>query len=135
MFRLQVFAFTFAALLVMAGCGRQPLAANQNPPKDRADLEARYERLEIGIPEPEIAAFMGKAGAEVAGYSTEVVNRKPQAGGEMAAGESDKHRASADGKGAIRVGFGSDGKARLIQLLRMRAMGPVPLSPEESKGP
>ena len=80
MFRLQVFAFTLAALLVMAGCGRQPLPANQNPPKDQADLKARYERLEIGIPELEIAAFMGKAGAEVAGYSTEVVKRKPQAG-------------------------------------------------------
>ena len=133
--RLLVFTFTFAALLVLTGCGRQPLPANQNPPKDQADLEARYEQLETGIPEPEIAAFMGKAGAEVAGYSTQVVKRKPQAGGEMAAGESHKHWASADYKGAIRVVFGSDGKTRQIQLLRMQAMGPVPRPPEESKGP
>jgi hypothetical protein len=135
MFRLGVFAFTVAALHVMAGCGRQPLPANQSPPRDQADLEDRYERIELGTPEPEIAAFLGKAGAAVAGYSTQVVKRKPQAGGEMAAGDSDKHWASADGQGAIRVVFGPDGKARQIQLLRMRAMGPVPRSPEESKGP
>ena len=129
--RLCLLAVTFPALLVMAGCSRQPLPANQNPPKDQADLEARYERLEVGIPESEITAFMGKAGAAVAGYSTQVVKRKPEAGGEMAAGDSDKHWASADGKGAIRVVFGTDGRARLIQLLRLRAMGP----PDEPKGP
>jgi len=135
MLRLHVVAFAFPAFLVMAGCGRQQLPVNQKPPKDQADLEARYERIEIGTPEPEIAAFMGKSGAEVAGYSIQVVKRKPEGGSDMVTGESGKHWASDDSRGAIRVVFGSDGKARLIQLLRMRPMGPVPGSREELKGP
>ena len=45
--RLCLLAVTFPALLVMAGCSRQPLPANQNPPKDQADLE---ERLLSEIP-------------------------------------------------------------------------------------
>ncbi|MFL5245457.1 MAG: hypothetical protein ACJ8FY_25455 [Gemmataceae bacterium] len=135
MSRSHVFTFAFVALLAMFGCARQQLPGNQKPPKDQADLEARYERIEIGTPEPEIAAFLGKRGADVAGYSTQVVKRKPEGGSDMAAGESHKYWASEDSQGAIRVVFGSDGKARSIQLLRLRPMGPAPGPREESKGP
>src|SRR5262245_27054372 len=85
MFRLH--ALPLASLRVMIGCPRQPLPAKPTPPVDQADLEARYDRLEVGIPEPEIAAFMGKPGARVAGYTTPLVKSKPQEGGEMVASE------------------------------------------------
>ena len=128
--------FALAAVLVVAGCGREQLPANQSPPKDRADLEARYEALDTGIPEPEITAFMGKSGAALAGYSTQVVKRKPEGGNAMPeAGESDKSWASDDKTGAIRVVFRADGKARMIELLKITPMGPAPAPREESKGP
>lgn len=135
MLRASVVALAFSALLVLTGCGRSPLPANPSVPKDQAELEARYNAIEAGAPESEIAAFMGKRGAEVAGYSTQMLKRKPEGDVNMAAGESDKHWASIDGAGAIRVVFRSDGKARVIELLRMTPMGPVPRSQGESKDP
>src|SRR5262245_54720387 len=90
MSRLLALLLSISALLCLACPARQPLPSNASPPKDQAELESRYERLQAGIAEPEIAAFMGKAGAEVAGYSTSVVKRKPESGSEMAAGETDK---------------------------------------------
>lgn len=135
MTRRSVGASALLVLLILTGCGRQPLPANPHPPKDTAELESRYARLDVGTPESEIAAFLGKPGAEVAGYSTTVVKSKPPAGGEMVAGETDKHWASADATGAIRVVFAPDGTARLIQLLRLRAMGPVSRPPRDANGP
>jgi hypothetical protein len=52
-----------------------------------------------------------------------------------AAGEFDKNWASTDRTCAIRVVFRADGKARLIELLRMTPMGPVPCPAEEAKEP
>src|SRR5262245_32281911 len=136
MFRSRLAAFALPGLLVIAGCGPRPLPTNAAPPKDRAELEARYEMLHTGTPEAEIAAFLGKAGAGIAGYSTSPIKRKPEGGNAMpAAGEFDKNWASADGTCAIRVVFRADGKARLIEILRMTPMGPVPRPAEEAKEP
>src|SRR5438552_3327367 len=107
MFRAPLVAFALAALVGMAGCGRNKLPANASPPKDRAELESRYDALSIGVPESEVAAFMGKNGAAVAGYSTQPVKGKPEGGSvQTAPGESDKYWASADGTSAIQVVFG-----------------------------
>ena len=135
MSRSHVIAFALPALLVVAGCGRTQLPANPSPPKDRADLEARYGAIETGVHEPEVAAFLGKAGAALAGYSTQPVRRKPEGEtGVVAAGETSKFWASDDGAGAIHVVFRPDGRARLIELLRITPMGPPPRPPAALDG-
>jgi hypothetical protein len=135
MSRLLVISIVASTMLSLSSCSRPPLPANASPPKDRAELEARYERLEPGMPEEEIAAFMGKAGAEIAGYSSSVVKRKPETGGEAGAGRTAKNWASDDATSAIRVVLDSNGKARQIQLLRMTPMGPVPRQTGEPNDP
>ncbi|HYH68192.1 MAG TPA: hypothetical protein VD866_26095, partial [Urbifossiella sp.] len=105
---------------------------NPKPPADRTELEARYEGLHLGVAGPEAAGFMGKAGAALTGYSTVVVKRKPtDAAGAVAAGETDRYWASADGTSAVRIVFGADGRARLVELLTITPMGPPPPPPPE----
>ena len=84
-----------------------------------------------------MSAFIGKTwGGALAGYSTQVMKRKPEGETEMmGAGETKNSWASSDGAGAIRVVFGSDGKARLIELLRITPMGPPPGLRGEPKNP
>ncbi len=138
MFRALVFtAITFPVVFAATGCGRGPLPSNQSPPKDRTELEARYELIETGVSEPEVSAFIGKTwGGALAGYSTQVVKRKPEReSATMGTGESDNSWASVDGEYAIRVVFRADGKARLIELLRITPMGPPPGPRDESKNP
>lgn len=114
-----------AVVLLSLGCSRQPLPANNTVAKDQAELAARYERIEVGTPEAEIAAFMGKPGAEVAGYATHAIKSKPATGDVAGPEGSDKYWASEDWKVAVRVVFRADGTARLIQLLRLTPMGPA----------
>jgi hypothetical protein len=130
MTRACVAAWGVAALL--AGCSRAPLPASPKPAADRAELEARYEGLRPGVAGPEAAGYMGSAGAGLAGYSTTVVRRKPaDAAGAVAAGEADRYWVSGDGTSAVRVVFGADGKARLVELLTITPTGPPPAPPPE----
>jgi hypothetical protein len=134
-FPSQCIALALPVLIVVAGCGRKPLPASLAPPRDRAVLERRFEALQTGIPEPEIAAFMGKPGTVLAGYSTHVLQRKPEGEGQiMGPGESEKCWASDDKTDAVRVVFGSDVKARLIELLEIKPMDSRPPMQNGSKG-
>jgi hypothetical protein len=128
--------FALLLLVVVLGCGRSQPRAHSWPPKDWAELEARYDELDTGMTEQEIAAVMGKAGGALAGYSSQMMKRKPADGSAgMANGESMKGWASDDWKGGVEVVFRSDGKARLIALLRLTPMGPVPRLRDEADGP
>ena len=69
---------------------------------------------------------MGKNGAQVAGFSTQVLKHKPLGSVETMPGEPDKYWAADDSTSAIRVVFGADGKAKLIQLLQLTPLGPPP---------
>lgn len=127
---------TVWAVVVLAGCGRAPLPTNPKPPADRAELEARYEGLRTGLTGPEAAGYMGRPGAALAGYSTTPVRRKPADGdGAVAAGETDRYWAAGDGTSAVRVVFGADGKARVVELLSITPMGPPPVPPPPPEAP
>jgi hypothetical protein len=120
-------AFLLAAVVcVVAGCGREPLPANQATAKNRAELEARFDRIAPGHSESEVAAYMGKPGAQVAGYSTSMLKRKPEGAiSEFNANETDKYWASDDWAFAVRVVFDAGGKAKTIELLRLTPTGPA----------
>lgn len=119
------------AVVALAGCSRpQPLPANPKPATDRTELAARYEGLPLGVAGTEAAGYMGKPGAALAGYSTTPVRRKPADGdGAVAAGETDRYWAADDGTSAVRVVFGANGRARLVELLTITPMGPPPVPP------
>jgi hypothetical protein len=122
--RSYVVALALSALFAVAGCGGvQQLTANHSRPKDWADLEARYEALGFGASEPEVANSMAKRGARLTGFSSQVVKRKPDGAAAIGAGESDRYWTSEDGAGAIRIVFRSDGKSRLIELVRLTPSG------------
>ena len=123
----RIAILSHAALMGVIGCGPKQLPTNSTTPANRAQLEARYEELEDGMREADIAAFMGKNGAQVAGFSTQVLKHKPQGGSwESTPGQTDKYWASDDSTSAIHVVFGADGKAKLIQLVQLTPMGPPP---------
>jgi hypothetical protein len=114
------------AIVMVAGCGRPSLPANASPPKDFAELQGRYDALAAGLREAEVAAFLGKPGRGLVGYSMLPVQRKPE--GEdraRASGEVDKYWASADWTGAVHAVFRPDGTVRLVELLRLTPTGPV----------
>jgi hypothetical protein len=121
--RSYVVALAVPAFVAMAGCGDPQSSTSHSRPRDWADLEARYEGIETGRIEPEIATFMWKRGAKLLGYSSVVVKRKPDGAAAIGAGESDRYWTSEDGAGAIRVLFRSDGKSRLIELVRLTPSG------------
>ena len=92
MLRAAAVVVAFAGLVGTMGCGRNPLPVNSTVPKNRAELESRYDALTIGVPEAEVAAFMGKNGAQVAGFSTQVLKHMPQGGSwESTPGQTDKY--------------------------------------------
>lgn len=121
--RSYVVALALSALFAVAGCGDQQLSTNHSRPKDWADLEARYEALGFEASEPVVANSMAKRGAKLIGFSSQVVKRKPDGAAAIGAGESDRYWTSEDGAGAIRIVFRSDGKSRLIELLRLTPSG------------
>jgi hypothetical protein len=123
MVRSHVAAIALSALFALAGCGHQQTPTIHSRSKDWAELEARYEALGIGAIEPEIATIMGKRGAMLVGNSALVVKRKPDGAPAIGTGESERYWASEDHAGAIRVVFRSDGKSRLIELLRIAPNG------------
>ena len=121
--RSSVVALALSALFAVAGCGGQQSSTNHSRPKDWADLEARYEALGFGASEPEVANSMAKRGAKLVGFSSQVVKRKPDGAAAIGAGEADRYWTSEDGAGAIRIVFRSDGKSRLIELVRLTPTG------------
>lgn len=134
MTRACVTVWAVAALL--AGCGRPALPTRPTPAKDRTELEARYDALRPGATGSEVEAAMGARGAALAGYSTAVVRQKPDgADGAVAAGEADRYWAGGDGASAVRVVFGADGRARLLQLLTITPPPPTPPPPVEPPAP
>ena len=127
MYRTSLSVLGRLGLLALIGCARAPLPANSAPAKDAAELKTRYDALSLGLAEPEIAAFLGKSGALIAGYSSQVLKSKPAVGeAAVVASDSSKFWASEDWAGAIHVVFGSNGRAKLIQLLRITPTGPPP---------
>src|SRR5262245_48880755 len=121
-----------ALLLVLffGGCGgtaKQP-PANQKPPRDWAEFEGRFHQLEVGMSEAKVAAWLGKRGHAIAGYSFAVAKHKPD--GVDPGGGSVKYWASDDWTGAIRAVFRTDAQGQPIAssfaLLRLTPMGPPP---------
>ena len=117
----------FGLLLLgsIVGCGNTALPANQSVAMNLVELEARFTRISPKTSEAEIAKFLGKPGAAVAGYSTRVEKKIPAEDVNPAAIDSDKYWASEDWTAAIEVLFDRAGRAIQIKLLRLTPMGPV----------
>ncbi|MFO0796295.1 MAG: hypothetical protein U0804_02395 [Gemmataceae bacterium] len=128
-----------AVLALLTGCGRPAVQRSPKPANDRAELEARYDRLQPGQNGPQIEAYLGARGAALTGYSTVVVRQNPVgANGAAATGELDRFWLSTDATCAVRVVFGTDSRARVVQFLTITPSGPPsapPAPPEVAVAP
>ena len=127
MLRRLAIAIALATCVGAMGCGRKPLPTDLPPAKDQAELQTRFEAMWIGMGEKDVAMYLGKEGAQIAGFSTKAIKRKPK--GKMpppGSADAELSWASEDASSAIRIVFGMDGRAKQIQLLELTPMDPPP---------